>query len=470
MSTKEPWLDKWKITRKLSGGGQGTTFIVESVTGSRSGVLKTLRHQENKEARGRMYREVACLKVLHSTGCRIPQVLDSNTEQFEDVKVPLFFVMEFMPGETLAAYVSKAKGLPLKEAAAIVLKLCETIRIGQKEAILHRDLKPENIVIRPASTGDAGLLEQDVVIVDYGLSFNRNEEESLTRRSETLDNKFLSLPERRVPGGNRRDSRSDVTGLCGILYYCITGEPPVDLVDADGNPPHMRRGHSIRERLGDGATTGHLEALFSRGFAVNIEYRLQSVEELVSRLKEAMDPLARVPKEDLSLVAKRSAEALMAHDRKSQLAEYTRNAQVVVKSLKVQAEVINSKIKPFVMRVVPAQAGHKEGLEGYEEIDSSVIMRLFDMNNANFVDVGYRVMVSGSQCAVLRCLFRGCETRGLFAAIVPGVKVGEWECVMRFEGTKEPECGMVTPDLEAIVAEAIGILERDILEAGEGKK
>jgi len=470
MSTKAPWLNRWKITRNLSGGGQGTTFVVESATGSGAGVLKTLRQQENDKARRRMFREVASMRVLHSAGCRIPQVLDCNTEQFEDVKVPLFFVMEFIPGATLDAHVSKAKGLPLKEAVSIVLKLCETIRIGQKEMILHRDLKPENIVIRAASTGNAGLLEQDVVIVDYGLSFNRNEEESLTHGSETLDNKFLSLPERRVPGGDRRDSRSDVTGLCGILYYCITGVRPVDLVDAEGKPPHMRRGHSIRERLGDGATTGLLEALFSRGFAVSIEYRLQSVEEFVSRLKEALDPSARVPKEDLSLVAKRSAEALMARDRKSQLAEYKRNAQVVVVRLHLQEQVIKSKIQPFVMREVPAQAGHKEGLEGYEEIDSSVIMRLFDANNANFVDVGYRVMVSGYQCAVLRCLFRGCEIRGLFAAIVPGVKVGEWECVMRFEGTTAPECGMLSQDFEATVAKAMDILVQDILEAGESKK
>jgi len=466
MSTKEPWLERWKIVSDLSGGGQGTTFVVQSAAGPGLGVLKILRYQESDEARRRMFREVNNLRVLHNAGCRIPQVLGGNTEQFEDTRVPLFFVMEFIEGETLATHVSKTKGLPLTEAAALLLKLCETIRIGQKETILHRDLKPENIVIRSVPAGSPGVLEHNIVIVDYGLSFNRNEDELLTHGSETLDNKFLSLPERRVPGGDRRDPRSDVTGLCGILYYCITGELPVDLVDANGNAPHMRRGRSIREKLGDNGTTRQLEALFGRGFSVNIEYRFQSVEEFVSRLKEVMDPSARVPNQDLTVVAKRGAESLMARDRKTQLAAYKQNAEMVVDELGRLIAEIEDEIEPFALRMGNAMSAHGGNIEGYENMDANRIILISDHNNSNWVQVEYRVLVCGSQCAVWRCLFKGGGSGG--AGNV--TKIGEWECVMRFEGMEKPGTGAVMQDCEAIVADAVQILVGDILEAGEGKK
>ena len=48
-------------------------------------------------------------------------------------------------------------------------------------------------------------------------------------------------------------------------------------------------------------------------------------------------------------------------------------------------------------------------------------------------------------------------------------KIGDWQCVMRFEGREQPESGVVKQDCEAMAAEAMNILVRDILEAGEGK-
>jgi serine/threonine protein kinase len=97
------------------------------------------------------------------------------------MNVPLFFVMEYVPGPTLALHVSQSKGLSLKEATSLVFKLCDTIGIAQKETILHRDLKPENIVLHSLAGDGPGVQEYDVVIVDYGLSFNRKDDEQLTK-------------------------------------------------------------------------------------------------------------------------------------------------------------------------------------------------------------------------------------------------------------------------------------------------
>ncbi|MDP6439416.1 MAG: hypothetical protein QGH74_07270 [Candidatus Brocadiia bacterium] len=96
MATPKPWEEKWEVKRDLSRGGQGTTFIVvpKDTASGRQCVLKILRNQRSAQARGRMFREVASLRVLHNADCRVPQVLDGNVEEFEVSAVPLYFVME----------------------------------------------------------------------------------------------------------------------------------------------------------------------------------------------------------------------------------------------------------------------------------------------------------------------------------------------------------------------------------------
>jgi hypothetical protein len=144
----------------------------------------------------------------------------------------------------------------------------------------------------------------------------------VTRASETLDNDFFSLPERRVHGGNRRDPRSELTSVCAILYYCITSRSPVDLIGPDGKAPHRRTGYSIKEKLGASAGTTRLEMFFDRGFAPNIDDRFQSIPEITARLEEVLNPTARSTLEDPSEIAIRVGKHLLKNNRKVQMVEY----------------------------------------------------------------------------------------------------------------------------------------------------
>src|ERR1019366_5419608 len=104
MSVNESWNKKWVEIEPLSGGGQGDTILVKSISGEPpQAVLKLLKPQkaQDAKARGRMAQEVTNLKVLRNAGGKVPQVLDGNTEQFEDLTEPLFFVMEYIVGKTL---------------------------------------------------------------------------------------------------------------------------------------------------------------------------------------------------------------------------------------------------------------------------------------------------------------------------------------------------------------------------------
>ncbi|HEY1375853.1 MAG TPA: protein kinase, partial [Gemmataceae bacterium] len=196
---RERWKEKWKAVRSLSSGGQGYTVLVESLSEpTQMGVLKTLRRADSPQARARMNKEVAALESLAAEKLKVPRVLDKNTEMHADPSMPLYFVMEFVEGQTLDKEVAARGRLDLDKAGAMTLALAETVSAAHGQGVLHRDLKPDNIIVRDFDA-------DDLVIVDYGLSFNQADDDNLTRDSEQLGSPFLMLPEVRVPGGDRRD-------------------------------------------------------------------------------------------------------------------------------------------------------------------------------------------------------------------------------------------------------------------------
>jgi serine/threonine protein kinase len=118
----KPWEAKWETKQELGRGGQGKTFLVVSKEcPGQQGVLKTLNRGKSVQARGRMYREVVSLDTLAKAQVKVPQVLDSNTGQYADENVELYFVMEHISGKTLKDEIIKRGPLPLEKAAALAM-------------------------------------------------------------------------------------------------------------------------------------------------------------------------------------------------------------------------------------------------------------------------------------------------------------------------------------------------------------
>jgi serine/threonine-protein kinase len=233
MSDQQPWAKNWNFVRALNEGNQGATSVVSGKEDvSQVAVVKELNKNGSTKARRRMFTEVAALRRLGSAKVKVPNVKEDNTAQFEDVSVPLYVVMDCIQGEPLDKEIKRRGKLPLEKAVAITLDLCQTVASAHKEEIIHRDIKPGNIIVR-------NFENNDLVLVDFGLSFNRESppEESVSDIGETVGNAFLPLPEAKLHGGDRRDYRSDLTYLCGIFYYCLTGHFPSQFRDAKNRPP-----------------------------------------------------------------------------------------------------------------------------------------------------------------------------------------------------------------------------------------
>jgi hypothetical protein len=98
---------RWSAQSDLEGGGQGDVKLVVRSDGRDGTVcfLKILRQQNDPERRRRMYRGVAAYRTLEHP--RIPKLVDSNAEEYEDSTFKLYLVTEYIPGMTLSQFIAK---------------------------------------------------------------------------------------------------------------------------------------------------------------------------------------------------------------------------------------------------------------------------------------------------------------------------------------------------------------------------
>jgi len=453
MSANEPWIEKWGNAEPLDGGGQGDTLLVRSYSdGTKQAVLKLLKPhkaQDNK-ARRRMYQEVANLKILRSAGGKVPEVLDGNTESFDTLDVPMFFVMEFVAGETLASLIKKNSSLSVEISVGIAFELCSTLRVAAKEGIVHRDIKPENIMVRSTAP-------PDVVMVDFGLSFNEDANQTNTSVDEGLDNKFVSLPERRGPGENKRDPRSDITDVCAILFYCLTGCSPRNLRDSQGRPPHRQPDYELTGRVQNAVQLKLLNSLLDRGLNYELDARFQTVEDLIERLNEVANPAVKPPVEDFETVVARESLALRKSDRKTQLTEYYQNASPLRQSLEQCLNTISqtlTKHRTFNAHLIQAFSRGKTKV-GDGDCFAEWTIRLQVRDHPLYFDIHYTIVANGSECEVGHEIFQGSSTS-------QGKSQGTRLIALRYQGDVEPDKAAIVADVRETVTRAISAISESV--------
>ena len=280
----QPWNERWELVKEnLGSGGQGKTSLVRSRLDGTVAVMKRLKQQQDPERRKRMHREAEALRTLSHPG--VPKLIDSNTSEF-DGTVPLFIVVDYIEGPTLETFVEEHGRLDLADAVTLTVRLLEIVEHSHESLFGHRDIKPDNVMLRGAS-------KFDPVLIDFGLSFNFEPEEStlVTRTEQQIGNRFLALPELTTPGSTKRDARSDFASCVGILYYLLSGYQPMTLRDADGKAPHERRDFvRVLENLPDRVRT-LITLLFGRGFMYRCDDRYQDA----STLKRDLEALLKAP-------------------------------------------------------------------------------------------------------------------------------------------------------------------------------
>lgn len=228
-----------------------------------------------------MQQEVNALLALD--GKHAPRVLESNAERWQEAGVPLFLIMEWVEGPTLAQLVSGrpiALNRAIKIARELLLAISECHRLG----ILHRDLKPDNIIVRE---------HDDPVVVDFGMSWTKpdpeEEREFETEIDQELGNRFLRLPEY-APNRRVYDPRSDITMVIGILFYMLSGRAPRVLKDAHGQMPHNSEENLFQREMTLDPRWPRVVRIFNVGFQERLDARFTTAQEVLDRLDNLVPP------------------------------------------------------------------------------------------------------------------------------------------------------------------------------------
>ena len=91
---------KWLVKAEGEGGGQGTVYkVAEQNASEKEYALKFLHKQKDQERRKRMHYEVQ--NVSHLDSVHLMRIVESNTDQYEDETVKLYYVADFIEGMSL---------------------------------------------------------------------------------------------------------------------------------------------------------------------------------------------------------------------------------------------------------------------------------------------------------------------------------------------------------------------------------
>ena len=314
------WQDAYKCICPIGAGGQGDAMVAEPLSGGPPVFLKVLRHQNDMMRRTRMHREVEAYRTLQHSG--IPLLVDSNSHEFDKPEYKLFLASALIEGSTLTAYLEANGPLGLNSSKGLVRRLLDTVAYCHANQVVHRDIKPDNIILRHNAADDP-------VLVDFGLSFEESPGAQGTEHWEELGNRFLRLPELAGGSPNKRDQRSDLTFVAGILLFCLTGEVPSVLVDASNLKPHQRNGilQRFHDQLGKDDSR-RLAHFFDQAFQTNLDLRWQNAADMIDYL------------EALGTTVDDSHEERALRIKKLLAVPHTARAQVVTEKLRRGLDLI----------------------------------------------------------------------------------------------------------------------------------
>src|ERR1041384_5151101 len=135
-----------------------------------------------------------------------------------------YFSMDYVEGKNLAELV-RVVPLSARHAAAYLKTISEGIHYAHQTGILHRDLKPSNVLIdqfdQPRIT-DFGLAKRLSSVSDLA-----HANSGLTMTGQVLGSPNYMPPEQAEGKHRETTVASDVYSLGAILYYLLTGRPPV---------------------------------------------------------------------------------------------------------------------------------------------------------------------------------------------------------------------------------------------------
>ena len=274
----------YKITKVLGQGSYGITYLAETVNSNEVTCLVAIKELFIREVctrtgatvnTGNAGTDFAYFKqkfekeALHIKTLKHPNIVRC-AETFK-ANNTVYFVMEFINGESLSNRIARLGRLSESEALNITRQIGAALRHMHAHNMLHLDVKPDNIMMRG----------NEAVLVDFGLSkqYDRNGKAMTMTLITSGTNGYAPMEQFSYREHNGFPATLDIHALGATLFKMLTGYGNMkDLVfeiDEEGFPSQKLLAFNV---------SAHIVAVIEKAMAHLARNRYQSIDEMLKAL------------------------------------------------------------------------------------------------------------------------------------------------------------------------------------------
>lgn len=282
------------IDRPLARGGMGAVFVAKHPRLGREVAVKFLDAEISArvELSQRFLSEAQVTASLNHPN--IVDILD-----FGELEGRLYYVMELLRGQSLAAHMEEHGRSSLSETFNIIRQICNALDAAHGAGVVHRDLKPANIIVLEGSP-------VRIKLVDFGVAKLMTTGEGHTRNGQVLGTPSHMAPEQAMGNIQLITPQTDLYSLGVIAFEMLTGAPPFEhesefmLMIMHVRDPVP----SIRERVGN--IPENIAHLIEGCLAKSPNDRPRSARYLGEQLQSALEeaPVPNEGRDELQVLTK----------------------------------------------------------------------------------------------------------------------------------------------------------------------
>lgn len=260
--------DRYDILELIGAGGMGAVY----------------------RARDRELDELVALKVIREDLAQIPDIVErfrsevklarrvthqnvARTFELGHANDVMFCTMELVEGESLTQRLRRDRKLPVADAVAIAIAVCDGLVAAHARDVIHRDIKPDNVLL--AADGR-------VVVADFGVAAI-----SVGNVRDPSGTPAYMAPEQAQ--GEPPTPATDVYAIGIVLHEMLTGRRAFQ-----GTVTKILADKLAVERVaaGQGEMPPELAEIIGRATARDREHRLQTA----GQLRRALEPYGKPPR------------------------------------------------------------------------------------------------------------------------------------------------------------------------------
>ena len=275
----------YKIVRTLGQGSFGITYLAETTDNS-NGVQSYVAVKEffmkEKNSRNGSTVNTGCAdnvfdyykkkfeeEALHIKALKHPNIVKCS-ETFRSNNT-VYFVMEYIEGESLSARVARLGRLSEHEALRFTRQIGSALATMHRNNMLHLDVKPSNIMLRG----------NEAVLIDFGLSkqYDDNGDAMTQSLISSGTNGYAPMEQFHYHEHDGLPVTLDVHALGATLFFMLTGYGKMRylpaMIDEEGFPRYILETSNVTERT---------IAVVEKAMAHHKRERYQSINDMLLAL------------------------------------------------------------------------------------------------------------------------------------------------------------------------------------------